>query len=401
MSEPVSESSAAQNQSGRITVGLVTKEWPPAIYGGAGVHVKYLAQSLRSLVHVDVHCFGEPRPDATGYELTESQAQINPAMQALVTDALIASNLSEVDIVHSHTWYANMAGHWAKTMYKIPHVITAHSLEPDRPWKEEQIGGGYRISSWAEKTAYESADAIIAVSQGMRRDVLAAYPALDPAKVHAILIGIDTNTYRPTSNPELLASLGIKGPYAIFVGRITRQKGLAHLLAAWKSVDPKFGLVLCAGSPDEPGIGAEVQAAIEELQATRDNVVWISKMAPQPDVIALLSGAELFVCPSIYEPLGIVNLEAMACESAVLASDVGGIPEVVADGMTGELVHYAGNASEFEAALTAKINSLMANPDLLRKYGEAGRVRAIDQFSWDSIAQETVALYKSLLNKAK
>ena len=281
-----------------MKVGLVTKEWPPHIYGGAGVHVKFLAKSLQSLVEVDVHCFGEDRPDATAYELTAEELALNPAMQALITDAQIASNLGEVDLVHTHTWYANMAGHFAKILYKIPHVITAHSLEPDRPWKEEQIGGGYRISSWAEKTAYESADAIIAVSQGMRRDVLKAYPNLDPNKVHAILNGIDTNIYHPVSNPELLSSLGVKGPYAIFVGRITRQKGLAHLLKAWKDVDPKFGLVLCAGSPDEPGIGAEVQAAIEELQATRDNVIWISKMAAQADVVALLSGADLFVCPS-------------------------------------------------------------------------------------------------------
>ena len=380
-----------------MKVGLVTKEWPPHIYGGAGVHVKYLAKSLESLVDVHVHCFGEPRSDATSYELTPAEQRLNPAMQALITDAQIASGLEGVDLVHSHTWYANMAGHFAKTLYKIPHVITAHSLEPDRPWKEEQIGGGYRVSSWAEKSAYESADAIIAVSQGMRRDVLKAYPNLDPNKVHAILNGIDTKTYYPQANPELLDSLGINGPYAIFVGRITRQKGLAHLLKAWKEVDPQYGLVLCAGSPDEAGIGAEVKAAIEELQATRNNVVWISKMAPQADVIALLSSADLFLCPSIYEPLGIVNLEAMACETAVLASDVGGIPEVVADNFTGELVHYSGDAAEFEAAFTTKINSLMADRDLLRKYGEAGRVRAIDQFSWDSIAHETVELYKSLI----
>lgn len=380
-----------------MKVGLVTKEWPPHIYGGAGVHVKYLAQSLRPLLDVEVHCFGEPRSDATGYELTIAEQLLNPAMQALITDAQIAANLGGVDIVHSHTWYANMAGHFAKILYKIPHVISAHSLEPDRPWKEEQIGGGYRISSWAEKTAYESADAIIAVSQGMRRDVLKAYPVLDPNKVHAILNGIDTQTYQPQANPELLASLGIKAPYAIFVGRITRQKGLVHLLKAWKQVDPQFGLVLCAGSPDEPGIGAEVEAEIRELQAERSNVIWINKMAPQADVIALLSGADLFLCPSIYEPLGIVNLEAMACETAVLASDVGGIPEVVADGVTGELIHYSGEATEFEAAFTSRINALMADRDLLRQYGAAGRVRAIAQFSWDAIAQETVALYASLI----
>jgi len=381
----------------KLRVGLVTKEWHPHIYGGAGVHVKYLAQSLKQHIDVDIHCFGEPRQDATGYQLSKVEETLNPAMQALITDAQIAANLDGVSLVHSHTWYANMAGHFAKTLYKIPHVITAHSLEPDRPWKEEQIGGGYRISSWAEKTAYESADAIIAVSQGMRRDVLKAYPNLNPEKVHAILNGIDTDIYYPQSDPELLGRLGVDGPYAIFVGRITRQKGLVHLLRAWKNVNKNYGLVLCAGSPDEPGIAAEVESAILELQAERENVIWISKMAPQAEVISLLSGADLFVCPSIYEPLGIVNLEAMACETAVLASDVGGIPEVVADGVTGELIHYSGEAAPFEAAFTERINSLMGNRDLLRKYGEAGRVRAIDQFSWDAIAQETIALYQSLL----
>ena len=380
-----------------IKVGLVTKEWPPLIYGGAGVHVKYLTQALRRYIDVDVHCFGIERSDATAYPTSPADSELNPAMAALITDAQIANNLSSVSLVHSHTWYANMAGHFAKLLHGIPHVITAHSLEPDRPWKAEQIGGGYKISSWAERTAYESADAIIAVSQGMRRDVLRAYPQLDPAKVHAILNGIDTKQYAPKPDQAVLDLYGITGRYAIFVGRITRQKGLAHLLKAWQGVEPGHGLVLLAGSPDEPGIGAEVEAAITELQRTRPNVWWVREMAPQNDVISLLSSADLFLCPSIYEPLGIVNLEAMACQTAVLASDVGGIPEVVADGQSGELVHYTGDAATFEATFTSKINELMADSERLARYGIAGRARAIEHFSWDAIAQETVALYKSLL----
>lgn len=381
----------------KARIGLVTKEWPPFIYGGAGVHVKYLIAALRPYVEVDVHCFGDLRPDATGYPVSESDSKLNPAMQALITDAQIANNLGSVDIVHSHTWYANMAGHFSKLLHGTPHVITAHSLEPDRPWKAEQIGGGYRISSWAEQTAYEGADAIIAVSQGMRRDVLRAYPSLDPSKVHAILNGIDTEQYSPQPNQEILDKYSISGNFAVFVGRITRQKGLSHLLRAWEMVDPSHGLVLLAGSPDEPGIGSEVEAAINKLRQTRSNVWWIREMAPQNEVISLLSSADLFICPSIYEPLGIVNLEAMACETAVLASDVGGIPEVVANGLTGELIHYSNNSAEFENSFTIKINELMGDKDRLIRYGKAGRTRAIEKFSWNAIAQETVALYKTLL----
>ena len=382
-----------------MKVGLVTKEWAPHIYGGAGVHVKYLSQSLAKFIEVQVHCFGEERADAIGYELSPAEQKLNPALQALITDLNISENLNGVDLVHSHTWYANMTGHFAKLLHGKPHVISAHSLEPDRPWKAEQIGGGYQISSWAEKTAYESADAIIAVSQGMRKDVLRAYPNLDPNKVHAILNGIDSDKYRPTPNSDLLSKYGITGRYAIFVGRITRQKGLAHLLAAWEKVNPEFGLVLAAGSPDEPGIGKEVSDAISKLKGSRKNIWWFEKMLPQEEVISLLSSADLFICPSIYEPLGIVNLEAMACETAVLASDVGGIPEVVEDGKTGELVHYDKNARNFEQALTEKINSLMADSAKLEKYGRAGRERAVNNFSWDAIAKETIALYQKVLNK--
>jgi starch synthase len=385
-----------------MKVGLVTKEWPPHIYGGAGVHVKYLSQALNQLkgdIDLSVHCFGEPRLDAIAYQLPESSEALNPAMQALATDLMIAQGLFGVDIVHSHTWYANMAGHFSKLLNGTKHVISAHSLEPDRPWKAEQIGGGYRVSSWAEKTAYEGADAIIAVSQGMKRDVLRAYPNLDSEKVFAILNGIDTEQYSPKPDPELLAKYKISGDYAIFVGRITRQKGLGHLLAAWKNVPKHIGLVLAAGSPDEPAIGAEVAKAIAELQAERGNVWWFEKMLPQNEVISLLSSAKLFVCPSIYEPLGIVNLEAMACETAVLATDVGGIPEVVANNQTGDLIHYTGDGIALESVLSAKITEMMADPDRLKRYGKAGRERAISNFSWDQIAQETLRLYQQVLRK--
>jgi starch synthase len=293
-----------------------------------------------------------------------------------------------------------MAGHFSKIFHGTKHVISAHSLEPDRPWKADQIGGGYQISSWAEKTAYENADAIIAVSQGMRRDVLKAYPDLNPHKVHAILNGINTDQYSPKPDLDLLEKYGIREPYAIFVGRITRQKGLGHLLKAWKEVPKEFSLVLAAGSPDEPAIGEEISVAIAELQAERENVWWFEKMLPQDEIISLLSSADLFVCPSIYEPLGIVNLEAMACETAVLATDVGGIPEVVADKKTGELIHYTGDGVELEAALSRRIKELMSDRILLKKYGKAGRERAISAFSWDSIARDTIELYKKVLTES-
>lgn len=380
-----------------LRIGLVTKEWPPHIYGGAGVHALQLTQALRKKITVDVHCFGEKRDDATGYALPDSLSTLNPALQALTTDIEIAQNLSGVDLVHSHTWYANMAGHFASLLHGVPHIITAHSLEPDRPWKAEQLGGGYRLSSWAEKTAYDAADAIIAVSNGMKKDILKAYPELNPEKIHTILNGVDTQKYAPTHDQALLDRLGISGRYAIFVGRITRQKGLAHLLRAWKSVSPDIGLLIAAGSPDEPAIGAEIAGLIHELQATRGNIWWQEKMLPQPELKALLSSADLFICPSVYEPLGIVNLEAMACETAVLASRVGGIPEVVVEGVTGELVDYNGDGAALEKALAEKITSMMADPAKLKKYGEAGRKRAVDDFAWEAIADQTESLYRSVI----
>ena len=381
-------------------VGLVTKEWPPQVYGGAGVHAVQLTEALRNLdgVSVDVHCFGGVRDDgAFGYSTPSSFESANPAVQAIATDLEIANNLQNVNVIHSHTWYANMAGHFGSLLHGLPHVITAHSLEPLRPWKADQLGGGYQISSWAEKSAYESADAIIAVSDGMRADVLAAYPSIDPAKVVTIRNGVDVDRFKPTTDSALLIELGITGRYAIFVGRITRQKGLAHLLRAWQNVPVEYGLVLAAGSPDEEMIGNEVKALIEELQKTRPNVIWIPEMLPHEKLCALLTSADLFICPSIYEPLGIVNLEAMACETAVLATRVGGIPEVVADGSTGELVNYSGDGAILEQDLSNAIIELMKEPALLKQYGEAGRKRAAAEFGWPAVARATLALYQSLI----
>ena len=383
-------------------IGIVTKEWPPAVYGGAGVHVVQLTEALRKLnnVEVDVHCFGGAREDGSfGYSTPAEFADANPALQAIATDLAIANNLGSVDVIHSHTWYANMAGHTASLLYGTPHIVSAHSLEPLRPWKADQLGGGYQISSWAEKTAYEAAAAIIAVSDGMRADVLKAYPSVDPAKVVTIRNGVDTSRFTPNTDDSVLKEYGVTGRYAMFVGRITRQKGLAHLLRAWRDVPAEYGLVLAAGSPDEPGIGAEVADLIAELQESRSNVWWIKEMLPHDKLTAALTHADLFLCPSIYEPLGIVNLEAMGCETAVLASRVGGIPEVVSDGKTGELVDYTENdIPRFESAISAAITRLMGNPDLLVQYGKAGRQRAITEFGWDAVAATTLALYRSVIN---
>jgi starch synthase len=382
-------------------IGIVTKEWPPAVYGGAGVHVVQLTQALRKVsgVEVDVHCFGGPRTDgAFGYNTPAEFSSANPALQAIATDLAIADNLQNVDVIHSHTWYANMAGHTASLLYGTPHIVSAHSLEPLRPWKAEQLGGGYKISSWAEKTSYEAAAAIIAVSDGMRADVLSAYPEVDPAKVVTIRNGVDTTKFAPNHDDSVLKEFGITGRYAMFVGRITRQKGLAHLLRAWKNVPAEYGLVLAAGSPDEETIGNEVAALIAELQNTRSNVWWIKEMLPHDKLTAALTHADLFLCPSIYEPLGIVNLEAMGCETAVLASRVGGIPEVVSHKQTGELVDYTTDHAKFESDLTTAISSLMADPALLEKYGKAGRARAQSEFGWDAVAAQTIALYKSVIN---
>ena len=383
-----------------MKVGLLTREWPPDIYGGAGVHVRELAAHLRPLVDVDVHCFGAPRPDAEAHAVPADLTGANPALQTLGVDLEMVRDTAGVDLLHSHTWYANLAGHVGGLLHGVPHVITAHSLEPLRPWKIEQLGGGYRVSSWVEATAYSHAQAIIAVSEGMRRDILAAYPQVDPSRVHVVHNGIDTDAYRPDASVEALERHGVPldRPYVLFVGRITRQKGLAHLLAAARDFTEGTVLVLCASSPDTPEMGEEIAQAVEVLRAERgaDSVIWIEEQASLDDVRQLLTHARVFACPSVYEPLGIVNLEAMACEAPVVASAVGGIPEVVVDGVTGLLVAYdPADPAALETGLADAINALVADPARAKAMGLAGRARAIADFSWDAIAQRTVGVYRT------
>jgi starch synthase len=383
-----------------MRVAILTREYPPDVYGGAGVHVDFLARELRRLVDVDVQCMGEPREGATAHSEDDPRlAGANAALKVLSTDLTMTAAVGEADVVHSHTWYAAMAGHWAKLLYDVPHVVTAHSLEPQRPWKAEQLGGGYRLSSWAERTAMEGADAVVAVSAGMREDVLAAYPAIPPERVHVIHNGIDADFYRPDPGTDVLERIGVDQtrPYVCFVGRITRQKGVPHLLRAGLHLDPSVQLVLLAGAADTPELKAETDALIEELQATRHGVFVVSEMLPREQVRQVLSHALAFCCPSVYEPLGIVNLEAMACETAVVASRVGGIPEVVAEGDTGLLVDYTpDNPTGFEERFAAAVNRLAADPDEARRMGLAGRRRAVEEFGWDAVAERTVELYRSL-----
>lgn len=380
----------------------MTREYPPEVYGGAGVHVTELVAQLRHLCEVDVHCMGAPRAGAVVAQPDPALAGANPALTTLSADLNMVNAASAATVVHSHTWYAGMAGHLAALLYGVPHVLTAHSLEPMRPWKAEQLGGGYRISSWVEKTAVEAADAVIAVSSGMRKDVLRTYPALDPDRVHVVRNGIDTEVWYPADphpDDSVLAELGVDParPIVAFVGRITRQKGVAHLVAAAHHFDPEVQLVLCAGAPDTPEIAEEVASAVRELSAARTGVFWVREMLPTPKIREILSAAVVFVCPSVYEPLGIVNLEAMACSTAVVASDVGGIPEVVADQQTGLLVHYdPEDTASFENGLAAAVNSLVADPQRAVEFGKAGRLRCIDEFSWAQIAQETLQIYRAV-----
>ncbi|GAA1842638.1 glycogen synthase [Pseudonocardia ailaonensis] len=382
-----------------MRIGLLTREYPPEVYGGAGVHVAHLVPALRALVEVDVHCFGAPREGVRAYPTPGGLAAANPALQTLGTDLTMVAGIEGADIAHSHTWYANMAGHLAKILHGIPHVATAHSLEPRRPWKAEQLGGGYRLSSWVEKTAYEAADGVIAVSEGMRRDVLETYPALDPARVHVVHNGIDTDFYHPdpARNALLENNVDPDRPSVVFVGRITRQKGLSHLVAAAHAISSDAQVVLCAGAPDTPEIAAETEQAVAELAASRPGVIWVRRMLGTAEVRQLLSAATVFVCPSVYEPLGIVNLEAMACGTAVVASDVGGIPEVVDDGVTGTLVHWdEADVEGFRRDLAAAIDAVLADPARAAAMGEAGRQRAIREFTWQAAAEKTVDIYRTL-----
>ena len=383
-----------------MRIGVLTREYPPEVYGGAGVHVGQLVPELRKRCDVEVHCFGSPRPHAHHHTVAPGLATANQALQTLSVDLAMADALDAVDLVHSHTWYANMGGHLAHLLHGVPHVITAHSLEPRRPWKAEQLGGGYRVSSWVERTAYEHADAIIAVSDGMRADVLNCYPTVYPERVHVVRNGIDADIYRPVPDTDALRRFGADPdrPIVAFVGRITRQKGVDHLLAAAHYIDHGAQLLLCAGAPDTSEIEAEARAAVAKLSAARPGVIWVPDMLPIEDIRQVLSAATVFICPSVYEPLGIVNLEAMACGTAVVASAVGGIPEVVDDGVTGLLVPYDEHDPDaFQRGLAQRVNELLADPDRVAAMGQAGRKRAISEFSWSAVADRTLHLYHQLL----
>ncbi len=393
-----------------MRVDVLTKEYPPEIYGGAGVHATELVRALRQHTEVVVRCFGAPRDDVETYAYTvpPQLADANPALATLGVDLQMAQDVEGADVVHSHTWYANGAGHVAKLLHGIPHVVTAHSLEPLRPWKAEQLGGGYRVSSWIEKTAFEAADAVIAVSEGMRQDILRSYPDLDEARTHVVYNGIDLDRWKPVQDPDLVRSLGIDPdrPSVVFVGRITRQKGLPYLLRAVAMLPKDVQVVLAAGAPDTPGILAEVTALVEDLQKERSGVIWIDRLLPHHELTAVLTAGTVFVCPSVYEPLGIVNLEAMACGLPVVGTATGGIPEVVADGETGRLVPIdqvsdgtgtPTNPDVFVADLARTLTEVLSDPARAAEMGRAGRLRAEREFGWGQIATRTREIYDSLL----
>jgi glycogen synthase len=398
-----------------FTALILTNEYPPTVYGGAGIHVAELTRALRGRIGLDIRTFGDhDEADdgfrVRGYGATQASlgtdAGMRPAWTAVARDLAMASDPVTADVVHCHTWYTHLAGLLVQQAYGVPLVVTVHSLEPLRPWKREQLGGGYDLSTWVERTALESADAVIAVSQGTRADVQRLY-AVPDERLHVIHNGIDADFYRPDPATDVLERYRIEpaAPYLLFVGRVTRQKGIVHLVRALREVDPGVGAVLCAGQPDTPEIAAEMEEAVAEARVHRPNLVWIPEMLSRPDVRQLYSHAALFVCPSVYEPFGIINLEAMACERPVVASAVGGIPEVVVDGETGVLVPVAFSPDDpmrpvdpaaFESDLASAINRLMADAPLRERMGRAGRARAVERFSWSAIAEETVGLYRSL-----
>jgi len=395
-----------------VRVDVLSREYPPEVYGGAGVHVAELVRALRARSDVEAHvrAFGAPRdePLTASYADLAELADANAALRTLGVDLAIADACAGTDLVHSHTWYANFAGHLASLLHGVPHVVSAHSLEPLRPWKAEQLGGGYAVSSYVERTSYEAAAAVIAVSAAMRDDVLTSYPAIDPSRVHVVHNGIDTDDWKPVPNPDRVRELGVDPdrPSVVFVGRITRQKGLPLFLRAVAELPSDVQIVLCAGAPDTPQIEAEVVALVDSLAATRTGVVWIREMLPRPDVVALLTNATAFACPSIYEPLGIVNLEAMSCETAVVATATGGIPEVVVHGETGRLVPILQatdgtgtplDPDQYVADFAEALISVVSDPDRAAEMGRAGRTRAIEAFSWGSIAERTVEVYRSAL----
>ena len=376
-----------------MKVALLTREYPPEVYGGAGVHVEYLARALSGLVDLTVHCQGAPREAAAAHQAWA--VLHDAALRVFSADLSMAEAVAGADLVHSHTWYANLAGHLASLLHGIPHVATVHSLEPLRPWKAEQLGGGYALSSWAERVSLASAAAVVAVSDGMRSDILSVYPEISPERLHVIRNGIDTAEYAPDPGTDVLEKHGVDParPYVIFVGRITRQKGVPVLLRAASGLDPSAQLVLCAGAADTPELGAEVASLVAELQSSRTGVTWIPEMLPKTEIIQLLTHALIFACPSVYEPLGIVNLEAMACSTAVVASRVGGIPEVVDGSVTGLLV-----PPDDPASLADAMNLLLRDPGRAQAMGLAGRERAVAEFSWGAVAAQTAALYESLVS---
>lgn len=384
-----------------MKVGMLTREYPPEVYGGAGVHVTELTRFMREFADVDVHCMGAPR-DAAGvyvHGVDPALEGANSAIKTLSTGLRMADAAAGLDVVHSHTWYAGLGGHLAGLLHEIPHVVTAHSLEPDRPWKREQLGGGYNVSSWSEKNAMENADAVIAVSAGMKDAILRAYPRIDDSRVHVVLNGIDPANWYPDTG-TIAEELGVdtSRPVVAFVGRITRQKGAAHLLKAAQLFDDDVQLILCAGAPDTEEIAAETRGLVEKLQAQRDGVFWVQDMLPAEKVRQVYTIADVFVCPSVYEPLGIVNLEAMACGTAVVASRVGGIPEVVVDGETGVLVDYTpDDTTDFEQRLAEAVNAVAGDKARAAAMGSAGLTRAKESFSWRTIAKQTVDIYKGLI----
>jgi alpha-maltose-1-phosphate synthase len=400
-----------------LRAALFTREYPPQVYGGAGVHVEYLSRELSRLIEVEVHCWGNQQEEGGSLrvvgaepwaEITDGTTEkFKGALEALSLNLTQIKALSGVDVAHTHTWYVAMAGFLAKKLYGIPFVLTVHSLEPLRAWKAEQLGSGYALSSWMEKTAILDADAVIAVSNGTREDILRAYPEIDAARIHVIYNGIDLAEYRKTSATQALTDYGVDPtrPYVLFVGRITRQKGVTHLVDAIEYMPPETQVVLCAGAPDTPEIAAEMRAKFTEAKKKNPRIVWIEKMVTKPEAIQLYSNAQVFCCPSVYEPFGIINLEAMACETAVVASATGGIKEVVVDGETGYLVPFApdpvtgfpAQPDQFARDLGSKVTELLADPEKCERFGEAGRRRVEDIFSWTSVAAQTVELYRSLI----
>jgi starch synthase len=397
----------------------MTREYPPNVYGGAGVHVEYLSRELARKIEVEVHCWGDQNLDEGNLHVRGCQPwsaitqgtheKFKTALETLSLNLAQMVTLEKIDIVHTHTWYVSMAGFLAKTLFDIPFVLTTHSLEPFRAWKAEQLGTGYAMSSWIERTAIHDADAIVAVSNGTKVDILKAYPDVDPDRIHVIYNGIDLDQYQKTSATDALIKYGVDWslPYVLFVGRITRQKGVTHLVDAIRHMPKDTQVVLCAGAPDTPDIAAEMRQKVEDVGTFNPHVIWIEKMVTKAEAIQLYSHCRVFCCPSVYEPFGIINLEAMACDAPVVASATGGILEVVVDRETGYLVpfdqdpvtKFPSDPEKFSRDLAAKINELMADPEKARKMGLAGRRRVVEKFAWSAIADQTIELYRELIEK--